>query len=362
LSVPRVCFFVGDISLGGGTERAVATIASGLAERGWKVLIVSMHHQSPGSFFPLHPSIQIEPVLQGKERMRWRPLQTLRRIRHIAKSFSPQQWVDGETVLTMFSAVALYGLSFKHLSWENFHLHENLGSAFRTLARSVAAHRCDGVIVLTQADRSAWLKKFGQQRAIHQIPHCVQAHGLGSEHPVPARQPIVLTIGRHTYQKGYDLLLKAWARVGAKHTEWRLRIVGSGELTEELTQLAGLLGIAEQVEWVPHTREVEAHYQEASVFALSSRFEGFGIVLIEALSLELPVVSFRCHHGPEEIIEDKVSGRLVENGRVDLFAQALDDLMSKPDERQRMASAARLRSAKFAPSLILDQWERVLAT
>ncbi len=359
MSTGRICFFVGDISLGGGTERAVATLASGLAERGWRVTILCMRFAAE-PFFALHPSIAVRAVLTGRERFRWMPVQTLRRIRTIAKEVGANFWVDAETVLPVFSVPALAGLGVRHFAWENFHLNEHLGSLLRPIGRALAAYFCSGVVVLTRADRTAWIAKFGAKRAIHQIPHCVQTYAPVAHDSLVNRKSLILAVGRHTSQKGFDLLLEAWAKVCAKHPSWMVRIVGSGELTEELQALAAKLGIYSQVEWVAHTSDVETHYAQSSVFALSSRFEGFGIVLIEALSHGLPVVSFLCHHGPEEIVEDRHSGLLVENGNTELFAQALDQMISNDESRQRMARGALKRSEQFAPPLVFERWEQVL--
>jgi glycosyltransferase involved in cell wall biosynthesis len=355
----RVCFFVGDISLGGGTERAVATIASGLAERGWQVTIVCMRCEGE-PFFALHPNITMRVVLSADERFRWKPVQTLSRIRKIAKDTNAYFWIDAETVLSVFSVPALAGLGVRHFAWENFHLHEHLGSWLRPIGRAVAAFCCRGVVVLTRADRDAWLTKFGSKRAIHQIPHCVQTYAPAADTSLANRKSVVLAVGRHTNQKGFDLLLQAWSKICMKHPSWQVRIVGSGELTVELQALAATLGVYSQVEWVAHTNDVETHYLESSVYALSSRFEGFGIVLIEALSHGLPIVSFLCHHGPEEIIEDRQSGLLVESGNVDLFAQALDQMITDEVSRKQMARAALKRSEAFAPPIVLERWEQML--
>lgn len=355
----RVCFFVGDISLGAGTERAVATIASGLAARGWRVTILCMK-QGSLPFFELHPEIQVLSILQSRERVRWRLAQILWRIRSVAKSVSADVWIDAETVLSAYSVPALVGLPIRHLAWENFHLKEDLGSWIRTVGRAAAAYFCQGVVVLTQADRKAWHAKFGVGSTIHRIPHCVQDFATASEQSLSQRKPIILAVGRHTDQKGFDRLLHAWAKVCSKYPGWRVRIVGSGELTHELQQLSQTLHIQSQVEWVAATANVQTHFSEASVYALSSRFEGFGIVLIEALTHGLPVVSFLCEHGPDEIIIEDQCGLLVENGHLEAFSLAIEKLLADDQDRRRLAIGALARSTAFSPQRILGQWEEIL--
>lgn len=122
-------------------------------------------------------------------------------------------------------------------------------------------------------------------------------------------------------------MLHSWARIAADNIDWVFRIVESGDEQETPKTLAAQLGLAACVHWISATRLVFSQYAAASIYALSSRFEGFGLVLIEAMALGLPIVSFDCPYGPAEIIEHGKTGQLVPQGDLTAFADALNQLM-----------------------------------
>ena len=171
----------------------------------------------------------------------------------------------------------------------------------------------------------------------------------------------VVTIGRYAYQKGYDLLLQAWAelsriRESENGEEWTLDIYGQGDQTD-YRQLMTELGIdSNKCHLNGPVEDVVKAYQESSIFVLSSRFEGFGMVLIEAMACGLPVVSYDCPAGPDEIITDGVDGLLVPSGDVHALAEKLMTLMSDENLRKRLGQQARQTARRYEMTTIADQW------
>ena len=180
----------------------------------------------------------------------------------------------------------------------------------------------------------------------------------------------VVTIGRYAYQKGYDLLLQAWAEVertrkeerGRRNEEmrelenWTLDIYGQGDQTD-YRRLMVELGIdSNRCHLNGPVEDVVKAYQESSIFVLSSRFEGFGMVLIEAMACGLPVVSFDCPAGPDEIITDGVDGLLVPSGDVHTLAEKLMVLMSDENLRRRLGQQARQTAQRYDMTVLVNQW------
>ena len=165
----------------------------------------------------------------------------------------------------------------------------------------------------------------------------------------------VIAVGRYTWQKGFDLLLKAWKIVFEKHPDWHLDIYGSGE-REEYEHLAKELGILEAVTCHPAANDIYDKYRESSIFAFSSRYEGFGLVLAEAMSTGVPAVSFACPCGPSDIIRDKEDGILVEEGNIQQFAESLCYMIEHNDERKNFGLKARISSQKFGQESIMKKW------
>jgi glycosyltransferase involved in cell wall biosynthesis len=165
-----------------------------------------------------------------------------------------------------------------------------------------------------------------------------------------------LAVGRHVAQKGFDLLVRAWTTVAKALPQARLRIVGDGSLRAEHERMARESGVADCIEWLAPTGEIERHYRDAAVFVLSSRYEGMPLALLEAQALGVPAVAFDCPTGPGEIITEK-TGRLVPPGDVDALASALIEVLSSRDLREQMAHAAIERSREvFSPQEHERRW------
>ena len=174
----------------------------------------------------------------------------------------------------------------------------------------------------------------------------------------------VVTIGRYAYQKGYDLLLKAWAEIEKikeleevnEVKEWTLDIYGQGDRTD-YRQLMAELGIdTNRCHLNGPVDDVGQVYKDSSIFVLSSRFEGFGLVLVEAMASGLPVVSFDCPAGPDEIITDGYDGLLVPSGDVKLLAQKLMLLMADKELRTRLSQNARRSAQRYEMNSIAGKW------
>ena len=178
--------------------------------------------------------------------------------------------------------------------------------------------------------------------------------------PSPLRRPVLVAAGRLTSQKGFDLLVPAFAKVAAEHPEWTLRIYGSGPQLPRLRQLVFEHDLYDHVLLMGRTEHLGHELTEASGFVLSSRYEGFGMVIIEAMSKGLPVVSFDCPRGPGEIITDGVDGLLVADGDVDALAAAMLRLVEDPDATRRMGQAARQTATRYDLSVVGGRWEELL--
>jgi glycosyltransferase involved in cell wall biosynthesis len=167
---------------------------------------------------------------------------------------------------------------------------------------------------------------------------------------------VVVAAGRLTPQKGFDLLIRAFALVVEEHPDWKLRIFGDGRERHRLQRMIRQRGLQEHVFLMGRTDDMGRELANASMFALSSRFEGFGLVIVEAMSKGVPVVSFRCRRGPAEIITDGVDGLLVRPRDVRGLADGLLRLMDDEEERRRMGAAAILTAGRYDLPSITARW------
>lgn len=172
----------------------------------------------------------------------------------------------------------------------------------------------------------------------------------------------VIAAGRFVSQKGFDHLIDAWRKVVDKHPDWVLKIYGDGWMREQLQQQVFELELTNNCYLEHTTVDIAAKFQKSSIFVLSSIFEGFGLVIVEAMACGLPVVSYTCHCGPRDIISDEVDGLLVSEGDVDELAEKISRLIEDKMFRQKMGQMARLKAADYKVERIGAQWITLFET
>ena len=239
--------------------------------------------------------------------------------------------------------------------------HQRLG-AYRADKRTDLAEvlaNVSMVVTLTESDREAYLGMLGAAGPpVFAIPNAVPDVPLGPGDPTAHR---LIAAGRLAPQKGFDLLLEAFAGVAGRHPDWNLDIFGKGPLRGRLEQDVVDLGLGGQVCINAPTDRLGERMRAASVFVLPSRYEGFPIVLLEALAAGLAVVSFDCPTGPREILTDEATGLLVPAEDVPALAAALDRIMTDESLRRRLAAAAPAAVLPYARQQVGRRWDELLA-
>lgn len=176
----------------------------------------------------------------------------------------------------------------------------------------------------------------------------------------PLIEKCVVAVGRLTFLKGFSLLISAWKKVSQEFPDWRLEIWGEGELRKTLQQEINILGLSDNVFLKGRTSYIHEKYKNASVFVLSSISEGLGMVLLEAMSAGLPVVSFDCEAGPREIVEHNINGYLVPPRDTEELAESIKKVLrSSVDERLAMGRESLRIVKKFSPEIIITQWKKL---
>ena len=210
--------------------------------------------------------------------------------------------------------------------------------------------KLDKFVVLTEEDKKQWVE-------LDNVVFIPDPLSFQTDKISPLVSKRVIAVGRYVYQKGFDLLLQAWSIVEKQSEDWELAIYGQGE-RRPYEQLIDKLNIDKtRCHLYGPTNDIMHEYQNSSIFVFSSRFEGFGMVIVEAMSCGLPIVSFDCPCGPREIVSRNNDGLMVENGSVDQLASALIKVMSDGSLRIQFAGNARKNSERFKIEKIAQKWK-----
>ena len=212
----------------------------------------------------------------------------------------------------------------------------------------------DSFVVLTEEDAEMW----GDVPNIKVIPNAAKFISSGYS---SCQNKRVIAVGRLDYQKSFDRLIEAWALVQQtdKYSDWHLDIFGQGEWRTMLQQMIDERGLQDRVTLNKPTKDIAKEYASSSMLVMSSHYEGFPMVMIEAMACGLPVVTFDYKCGPRDIIDHEINGLLVKDGDIEGLAQALMRLMNADELRQKMGEKARLVVDRYSEEKVMSKWQEL---
>ena len=362
----------------GGTIRAGLNLAGYLTEHGYDVQIVSVTRTRDKPFFAFPEGVEV--VSLDDRRRRAEPprgvhklLSSLGSVLMHASDLAAGNftlWTDivlvrhlrrraGFLITTRpgfnLIAAALKPPGLVTIGQEQMNLRSHVAPLRRAIVKGY--DRLDVLAVLTDADMRTYSERLNGRLRLERIPNTVRDLGPAT---ADLDAKTVITAGRLTRQKGYDLLIPAWSQVTAKHPDWRLRIFGSGESRGFLAGMIEEHGLADVVTLDGPARSLGEEMEAASVYVLSSRFEGLPLVLLEAMSKGMAVVSFDCPTGPGDVIDDHRNGILVPPRDVDALAAGIVELIEDPELRRRCAAAAVETARRYTMEAVGPRWLELL--
>lgn len=360
------------LHVSGGGERVLAIKANYFVEKlGYEVHIIITDGKNSSPFFPLHSSIKVHqlninydnyiaPYKRVWEYIRKRYLHK-KRLNECLNQIKP----DITVIMTRREVSFITNMTDgsikiaenhidkgRYLNSMNPHLAKYLPKWLKRIFRKNiinALDKLDSFVVLTHEDENAWTE-------LHNLVVIPNPLTIKPERLSLCIKKKVIAVGRYEYQKGFDLLIDAWKRVSKIHSDWELHIYGEGILRNSLEQQIIALGLGDSCFLERQTTNIGKYYEDSSLFVLSSRFEGFGLVIVEAMAYGLPVVSFACPCGPSEIITEAIDGLLVEPQNVNDLACRISYLIEETNIRKNMGYMASINVHRYDLEVIVPIW------
>lgn len=351
-----------------GMERVLTNKANRFAAHGYEVVIVTTDQKGRKPYFELDPAIRCIDLGIGYEDNNGASLfnkmvnYPIKQRRHFKKLKALLMKERPDITISMFcndvsliprikdgsrKVLEVHFSRFKRLQYGRKGLW-GIVDRWRSDNDVSLAKRFDAFVVLTKEDSGYW--------ETDNIRHILNARTFENVLPATLDNKKVITVGRYSYQKGYDLLIKVWKEVHEQCPGWSLDIVGDGEDREKLQKMIEEMDLDGNVCLKHSTAQIAKEYQGASIVVLSSRYEGLPMILLEAQAFGLPIVSFKCKCGPQDVITDGKDGYLVAEGDIDGMAERIVELIKNDTLRREMGKAALVASNRYSEEEIMKQW------
>jgi glycosyltransferase involved in cell wall biosynthesis len=349
----RIAFILSALGAG-GAERVIATIAQAAVEQGWDAAIITFDRPDDPIYHAIDPRVRLIRLALPMERGGWSALATtVRRVRALRRTLAGQfdLVVSFLTKINALTLLATRGTGARVIVSERNNPNRQPSHPLWQWALRHLYPRAAAIVVQTERAKQC-LPAADAERAVV-IPNAAPRLPFA---PLANGALRLVAVGRLTEQKGFDLLIPAFAQIAKDHPAWTLTIFGDGPKRAELEAQVEAAKLSTRVSLPGSTPRPGEWISVASLFVLSSRYEGFPNVLGEAMRAGLPVIAFDCDFGPADLIEPGISGLLVAPEDVAALAASLDAAMASAELRTRLGRGAACRAARFDPATVLDQW------
>ncbi|QHA93639.1 glycosyltransferase family 4 protein [Bacillus sp. N1-1] len=380
----KIRFLVFDVYGMGGTVRTVLNVTNYLAQNGYDIEVISVFRHRNIPFFEIDPRIKVtvlhDVVNRTKNQLDLKSKVANKLLKMKSRLIHPDDeghhFFSALTDIKMYNYIKSIDSGILVSTRPSFNIfaskyvkkdvkvigqeHLNYAIYPERLKRSIVKHYAslDYLATLTDDDTTDYKELLSSgsvkvKKLTNSIPKL-----QGGVSPLESKT--IIAAGRLVPQKGFDLLIEAFKIVNEKHPDWKLKIFGGGRERQNLLDLIEEKELYNHVVLMGSTPNIDVELMKSSIYALSSRFEGFGMVIVEAMQCGVPVVSFDCPKGPGEIIKHNEDGILVENGNIEAFADSLIRLIEDKDLREKFSEKGMENVKRYEIDEIGTKWKETI--
>ena len=365
----KLVYCINSVSNSGGMERVLSNKVNYWVSKGVQVYIVATDQHNRQRFFSFDPKVVFfdlrinyddnneGSILKKIVNYPFKVLKNYTKLKRLLKVINP------DVVISMFDNDVWVVPFIKDGSKKVLEIHFSrywrkamkrpglwgIADNIRTWMNNYIINKFDKFVVLTEEDKELW----GCRKNIVVIPNAIS---FNSSDTSKLNSKRVLAIGRLDFQKNFEDLIDIWAYIAKDFPSWNLTIIGGGRGKSILEHKISQLNLTDKVNILPPTHNVEMWYLDSSIYAMTSRYEGLPMVLIEAQSMGLPIISYACHCGPKDVITDGEDGFLIDYGDKNNFILKLREMMSDFNRLKLMGVKAKENSKRFDEDLIMKKW------
>lgn len=349
----RIGFLIPSLEVG-GAERATVSLSSSMADMGHEVVIITLHDGD--NFYDSRGNIKIYPLAfkEGDDGKIKKGIKKAYNLRRVLKSMGLDVIITMSSLVTAYGVLACAFTGTKVIGSERSNPYRHYPDFPFSLIKKAAASLADGYVFQTRAAREYYPSAAARKSAV--IPNGIFGNVPECVLPFDMREKKVYAMGRLNPEKGFDVLIKAFAVFSESHEEYTLTIFGEGKERGNLEALTEKLGVAEKVSLPGADKNACRKMSGGRMFVLSSRFEGMPNVLIEAMACGLPVISADCPMGPSELITNAENGILVKVDDAEGMAAAMGDLADDDFLSERLSQKALKTRENLSLEKITGEW------
>lgn len=349
----KIGLLVYDYSLHGGAEKVALNLANEFATK-YEVHFISCFSERQKPIVPLDERVKTFVVDYKTQSLTWNALKLSGKLKKYLLANSVHLLINITAGINTIGVLATAGTDIKLIYAEHSNLSNQMYGKKHQFRQWIGAKRADYIVTLTQQDKQAFIEKYHIEEKCQNIYNWYDGQQVSKCYDTNSKK--IITVGRLVPVKGYDRLLTVAQKVFACHPEWTWDIYGEGPLLDEMQKEIIEKGLESNVFLKGNRKDIMDLYKQYAFLVMTSYYEGFPLVLLEAKSSMLPIVSFDCPTGPREIVTDEHDGFLIENGDIDKMAVRIIELMENTELRRQYSKRAIGKLDTFQKSRIAREW------